>query len=146
MAATKKLIDPSILELPTDLPVASKPKLAPVVDLDALLVDQEQDLVESGSIRLFGQEWSIVQPTNVVHTFRIGDMEHDPMSIVDLVENCVHPDQRSDFLHALKTAGSLSTENLLTIVNAITEVAFARPTSPSSTSSPGTRPRQRARK
>lgn len=129
----------NLMEGPAAEPEAEVKPLRSVVDIDALIREDleaaAENVVEKGPVIVMGREWMIVEPQNSLHSFRMGDLANDPMAIIDAMKDCVTPDQRADFIQALKTAAILPTDVLMKIVNAILEVAFARPTSPSKPSS-----------
>lgn len=151
MAAKKLTPVAADLEAALDAPakIAAPAALVPVIDLDALiapaLAEAEKNVVVRGTVRLFGKEWRVVEPQNALHSFRMAQLETDPMALIDTMRDCIHPDERSEFLGEMTKAAHLPTEVLLTIVNGVMEVAFARPTSPSSGSSRRSPAKRRSR-
>lgn len=149
--APRKLTDQQLTEMfEGDAAPEAEAKVEPlrsVIDLDALISAEiataTENVIVRGTILLFAREWTVIEPQNALHSFRMADLEHDPMALIDAMKDCIIHDQRSDFINALKGAAALPTDVLMKIVNGILEVAFARPTSPSKPSSRPSRARRK---
>lgn len=106
-----------------------------VIDLDAMLGDDEDGPIHTRPATLFGREWTIVCDVN---TFGLAALTTgDPAAIIDFIRSVVHPDQVDDFMAAFRSQKRLSGDRLAKIVSALVEAASERPTKQPSVSSRG---------
>lgn len=115
-----------------------------VIDLDSQLdLDKDDGPVTTKTVKLFGEEWTIVCDLNFWNITTAGA---DAEGISRLLLGVVAEDQRADFTAAMGRVRNLTVEKLLEIVQAIMEVAAERPTKPPSASTRGATKPTSARK
>lgn len=110
-----------------------------VIDLDSQLDFDADAPKHTKKVRLLGEEWTVVCDLNSFAATNL--TSGDSAAVMQFIRSMLLPEEWPEFARIASQHPALSGENggknLVTLVNALTEVAGERPTKPSSTSPRG---------
>jgi len=125
------------------------PSKRPMIDMDEMMkADLEKAtaaLEVEASMRIFGTEVRVIQPSNSFNLIAMSRADTDPGVLGQIMVDMVHPDDRVAFLTAVQHQPVLSADMLLMLLNNMMEAVGLRPTGPSPDSLPTQRGRKSAR-
>lgn len=103
------------------------------MSLDELLAASvaEVKMEVKAEIPFAGRLWKLVEPTNYYVLFSAADITEDIARFLDLILAYIHPEERADFAHVLRSLPVLPADFLLKLFNRVSELVADRPTGPS---------------